>query len=74
MVRFTFFEVENPNEVIDAGAKPKLVERGPYVYQEDMLKKDIKWTNDSNQFIEFGENYYEKLSRAYANIMMSRSV
>jgi len=55
MVRFTFFEVENPVEVIDSGAKPKLAERGPYVYQEDMLKKDIQWTNDLDQFIEFGQ-------------------
>jgi len=60
-VRFTFFSVDNADKVLDEGAKPILVEKGPYVYREDMVKKDIKWstgnesTEDPAQFLEFGQ-------------------
>eukprot|EP00090_Calanus_glacialis_P004002 TRINITY_DN12983_c0_g1_i3.p1 TRINITY_DN12983_c0_g1~~TRINITY_DN12983_c0_g1_i3.p1 ORF type:complete len:556 (+),score=132.50 TRINITY_DN12983_c0_g1_i3:35-1702(+) len=60
MVKFTFFEVSNHEEVI-AGEKPFLTEKGPYTYQEDMVKKDLKWSNgsdasdDTKQFLEFGQ-------------------
>ena len=36
------FDVQNPEEVIK-GEKPKLVERGPYVYDEYHQKKNVKW-------------------------------
>ena len=42
-VRFTFFSVDNADKVLNEGAKPILVEKGPYVYREDMVKKNIKW-------------------------------
>jgi len=54
-IKFTFMEVSNHEEIIDGTAeKPNLVEKGPYTYREDMVKKDIKWSNTS-QFLEFGQ-------------------
>ncbi len=31
--KFYFFDVQNADDVINAGAKPKLVEIGPYTYR-----------------------------------------
>ena len=36
------FDVQNKDEVVN-GAKPKLVEKGPYVYDEYHTKKNVKW-------------------------------
>lgn len=52
LMKFTFWNIENPEE-IEQGAKPKVTEIGPYVYQETRTKHDIKYLNDS-QFINYG--------------------
>lgn len=39
---FYFFHVQNPKEFLE-GAKPFLVERGPYVYREIMQKRNIQF-------------------------------
>jgi len=52
-IKFTFMEVTNPEDVLD-GDKPDFRERGPYTYREDMIKKDLNWT-DGEQFLEFGQ-------------------
>lgn len=39
---FYFFHVQNPDQFL-RGAKPVLVERGPYVYREIMHKKNIQF-------------------------------
>lgn len=42
-----YFDLQNPEEVI-AGGKPKVVERGPYVYNEYYQKIDIEWSDNGN--------------------------
>merc|ERR1711892_1231790 len=54
-IKFTFMEVSNHEEVSAGTEKPNLVEKGPYTYREDMVKKDIKWSNNTSQFLEFGQ-------------------
>merc|ERR1719370_1555152 len=39
------FGVENANQ-LETGGKIKLVEHGPYVYDEYHHKKDVKWNNN----------------------------
>lgn len=41
------FDLQNPTEVM-SGGKPKVVERGPYVYNEYYQKIDIEWSNDGD--------------------------
>ena len=41
------FHVANPEEV-SAGAKPHLVEVGPYVFTEQHYKTNITWNNNNN--------------------------
>lgn len=38
--QFWLFEVKNPLEVVDDGAAPEVVERGPYTYMTRFLAKD----------------------------------
>lgn len=38
--QFWFFTVKNPQEVIEDGAKPVLMERGPFTYKTRFLPKD----------------------------------
>ncbi|KAJ8245326.1 hypothetical protein GJAV_G00269590 [Gymnothorax javanicus] len=49
---FWLFEVKNPTEVVKLGAKPELVERGPYTYRTRYLPKE-KITAYSNHTISF---------------------
>ncbi|XP_061920730.1 platelet glycoprotein 4 [Entelurus aequoreus] len=37
--QFWFFEVQNPQEVVEQGARPALVEKGPYTYMVGYLPK-----------------------------------
>ena len=45
------FHVLNPDEV-SAGAKPRLEERGPYVFTEHREKRDLTWNGTDS--IKFG--------------------
>ncbi|RNA35694.1 scavenger receptor class B member 1 isoform X1 [Brachionus plicatilis] len=42
--RYYFFHIQNPDEFLD-GAKPVLIERGPYVYREILEKRNIEFLN-----------------------------
>merc|ERR1711892_695972 len=53
LIKFTFFEVSNHEEVIAGLEKPFLTERGPYVYREERFKEDLHW--NTSQFLEFGQ-------------------
>jgi len=54
-IKFTFMEVSNHKDVIAGNEKPNFVEKGPYTYREDMIKKDLNWTEGGDQFLEFGQ-------------------
>nr|CAD7606429.1 unnamed protein product [Timema genevievae] len=43
-----FFNWTNPHELKQPGAKPKLVEMGPYAFREYHEKVDIVWDDDNN--------------------------
>ncbi|XP_016058666.1 PREDICTED: scavenger receptor class B member 1 [Miniopterus natalensis] len=48
-----FFDVVNPNEILQ-GRKPRVRERGPYVYREYRHKNNITFnSNDTVSFLEF---------------------
>lgn len=44
-IRFYLFSVENPVEVV-AGSKPKLAEKGPYVYREEVERVEDTFNED----------------------------
>jgi len=54
MIKFTFLEVSNYQEVNAGTEIPHLVERGPYTYREDWTKQELQWSNES-QFLRFGQ-------------------
>ena len=43
MLQVYFFNLTNPVEVFDGREKPRLVEVGPYTYQQQWLKQNITW-------------------------------
>ncbi|XP_034529634.1 platelet glycoprotein 4 [Notolabrus celidotus] len=50
--QFWFFDIQNPTEIIEEGAKPVVVEKGPYTYRTRYLpKEDIKF--NPNQTVSF---------------------
>ncbi len=50
--KFYFFDVKNPNEILK-GAKPELIERGPYVYREN--KRNINITFQGDNLLTFSQ-------------------
>ena len=57
---FTFFEVENYQELINGTAvdgKPILKERGPYAFKEIREKKELNWTSNQ-EYLNFGQYKY----------------
>jgi len=54
-IKFTFMAVSNHEAVIAGTEMPNLEEKGPYTYREDMIKKDLSWTDGGDQYLEFGQ-------------------
>ena len=52
-----FFDTQNPNEVLN-GAKPVLVQRGPYAFQEWYNKFDVQFTDDGDTVTYQNQRYY----------------
>ncbi|KAM6961697.1 platelet glycoprotein 4 [Tautogolabrus adspersus] len=50
--QFWFFDVKNPIDILQYGAKPVVVERGPYTYRTRYLPKD-NITFNPNQTVSF---------------------
>lgn len=48
-LKFYMFDVQNPSEVVHYGEKPILVEKGPYVYKEIKVKKNITFSSSGDQ-------------------------
>jgi len=44
--KFYLFDVKNPSEIIK-GAKPFLVEKGPYTYSERWEKRHVQFVNEN---------------------------
>ncbi|RNA34597.1 Scavenger receptor class B member [Brachionus plicatilis] len=57
--KYYFFHVQNPKEFLD-GAKPSLIERGPYVYREILEKRNIEFINRTTiKYNPFMSLYFE---------------
>ncbi|XP_065351124.1 sensory neuron membrane protein 1-like [Cloeon dipterum] len=54
-------EVENPEEVHSTGAKPKMREKGPYVYLEYKEKENIQFSEDGN-IVEYEQRTFFEYS------------
>ncbi|EPB70986.1 CD36 family protein [Ancylostoma ceylanicum] len=55
VMRFFFFNVTNPDEMIYEGAKPRLVETKAYAVIESEQKRYLRWSDDGDQI--FYQNY-----------------
>jgi len=53
-MKFRFFHVDNPLEIITLGEKPYLTEKGPYVYSERRHKTDIVF-GENGSMVSFRE-------------------
>jgi hypothetical protein len=52
-----FFDTQNPGEVLK-GAKPAVIEKGPYAFSEYFNKFDITWTDDGDTVQYSSQKYY----------------
>lgn len=52
-----FFDTQNPDEVLK-GAKPAVIEKGPYAFSEYFNKFDITWTDDGDTVQYNSQKYY----------------
>lgn len=50
--KFYFFDIQNPKEILKGLEKPRLLERGPYVYREVTKNKKIKYLDENT--LNFG--------------------
>jgi len=55
---FHIFDITNENEMLLEGAKPKLIERGPYAYKKMSEKFDIEWHNHGEYVSFYTQTYY----------------
>lgn len=61
------FNVANPDQVALGVEKPKLVEKGPYVFRERRIKEELEF-NDDETIVSYVENkYYEYDSELSSN-------
>uniref|UniRef100_A0A8C7PVQ9 Platelet glycoprotein 4 n=1 Tax=Oncorhynchus mykiss TaxID=8022 RepID=A0A8C7PVQ9_ONCMY len=51
--QFWLFDVQNPQDVVENGSKPTLVEKGPYTYKTRYLPKENITANPENHTISF---------------------
>uniref|UniRef100_A0A8C7JBC4 Platelet glycoprotein 4 n=1 Tax=Oncorhynchus kisutch TaxID=8019 RepID=A0A8C7JBC4_ONCKI len=51
--QFWLFDVQNPQDVVENGSKPKLVEKGPYTYKTRYLPKENITANPEDYTISF---------------------
>ena len=45
--KYYLFDIQNPDEVISGKEKPRVIEKGPYVYNEIMTKADVKFLDEN---------------------------
>ncbi|KAK6729801.1 hypothetical protein RB195_006697 [Necator americanus] len=55
VMRFFFFNVSNPDEIVYEGAKPRLIETQSYAVMESEQKRFLRWSEDGNKV--FYQNY-----------------
>ncbi|RYY81667.1 hypothetical protein EON63_14940, partial [archaeon] len=53
-----YFDLQNHDDVLYEAAKPILVEKGPYAYDEYYYRFDIEWTDDGDTVSYFMQKYY----------------
>lgn len=53
-----YFDLQNHDDVLYNAAKPILVEKGPYAYDEFYYRFDIEWTDDGDTVSYFMQKYY----------------
>ena len=66
-----FFHVNNPDEILN-GAKPILVEKGPYAYEEYYNKFDISWT-DNGDVVRYNTQKYYLFNQDRSNAGLSEN-
>jgi len=47
-MKFYFWDLQNPEEVAK-GAKPSVVQKGPYIYQEVKIKQNLEWDTENSK-------------------------
>lgn len=52
-----FFDLQNPEDTL-TGAKPKVMEKGPYGYHEYFVKFDIEWFDGGDTVTYNSQKYY----------------
>ncbi len=59
--KYYIFHVLNADEVVKGKEKPKLLERGPYVFREEMQKKNVSFLEDDTliNYSPMSTLYYE---------------
>jgi hypothetical protein len=59
--KYYFFDIQNPEEVIEGKQKPRVIERGPYSYDEKVEKKNVQFFGDNLvQFSPVSTIYFNK--------------
>lgn len=53
-----YFEVQNPQEILFARARPMVVEKGPYSYDEYYNRFDIEWSDDGDTVTYYNQKFY----------------
>lgn len=52
-----FFDIQNPKDILN-GAKPVVLEKGPYSYLEYFLKFDVEWSDDGDTVTFNTQKFY----------------
>jgi len=51
------FDTQNPQEIVQ-GAKPSVIELGPYAFHENFNKIDVSWSDDGDTVTFRNQRYY----------------
>ena len=73
-MKYTLWHVENAAEVLKNGAKPKVVERGPYVYDEVMLKQNVTKVGEDSLFYNSYKAYHFNAKKSASDGCVSNVV